>query len=246
MGLVEIKKEQPGRLQGGAPALPGLSHAPNMLLDMLTLDRTTLFYHDLRLASQSNQPRDDLAEWAAEVPMIRQGATKSIAPPGPPRSRSDRSKSKARSLTAVTTLSNPSVRSTLGGYVGVKAAEGEGETGGISNHEETDGEEHVDSEANKGRTAGKRKGRALSDVSWHILFPLVPSDRMCRLLRAKRCANAPRIKICLRRLFLTMRGVARSYQHCFSGQGPNTIRGFWAIPISVMLFGPSQRRCTVT
>lgn len=133
---------------------------------MLTLDRITLFYHDLRLASQSNEPRDDLAEWAAEIPTIRQGATKSIAPPGPPPSRSDRSKSKhARSLTAVATSSNRSVHSTLGGYVGVKAADGEGETGSISNHEETDGEEHVDSEANKRRTAGKRKGRALSDVS---------------------------------------------------------------------------------
>lgn len=102
---------------------------------MLTLDRITLFYHDLREASraQSDDSHDDLVDWVAKVAPA-QGNTRAGTSS---RSRTSRSK---RARSPITTVSRS--RSALGGDVGVKGAENsEGETGGVSDYDETRGEE---------------------------------------------------------------------------------------------------------
>jgi hypothetical protein len=131
---------------------------------MLTLDRITLFYHDLREASraQSDDSLDDVADWAANVaPTSKQGKTRRAGATSRSHAASARSK---RTRSSTTTVSCN--RSALGGNIGVKVTEdSEGETGGLSDHDETRGEECEEAR----NSPVKGNVRVSSSVSRHTL-----------------------------------------------------------------------------
>lgn len=211
-----LNKGLPGKLQGKAPNGQGLSHVSAILSAMLTLDRITLFYHDLREASQvqSDEPNDNVADWAATIPTKDLRTTKTTAASRSLIGSSERTQSS-------TAAASSSGRSAVGGNVSLKPAKyGKGEAGGHSDNDEED----------MGQTTTKRKSRNSSSVSHGTIFSLELSHGVYRLpSQVKRHANESRMKICLRRLFSIMHGVTGSYQRYFSGRGPNLIHGSWAI-----------------
>jgi hypothetical protein len=124
---------------------------------MLTLDRITLFYHDLREASRarSDDPLDDVADWAAKVPTKGLGRTRTSTAPTP-------SLAGASERTQSSTVAKSSNNSIVRGNVGVRVAEGgEGKAGGLDEADRKESEEACGG----GNVPAKRKGRDSSSVS---------------------------------------------------------------------------------
>ena len=149
---------------------------------MLTLDRITLFYHDLREEARAAQgdsdPDEHVTNWAAKVAVA--------STPGKAQSKG---KGKARASCTTASLARSSKhtessavilsnRSTLDSNVGVKVVgEDYGETGGLSDHDETRGEEYEEAR----NSPVKGKVRLSSSVSWPIVFSLAPTHEVYRL-----------------------------------------------------------------
>jgi hypothetical protein len=186
---------------------------------MLTLDRITLFYHDLREASraQLDDPLDDVADWAAKVPTKEPGRIRTTASTPSLAGISERTRS--------STVAKSSNTSTFRGNVSVRIA---GNEDGLSEDEEA---------REGGNIPAKRKGRNSSSVSWKPFFlwyRLTGREHRLRS-RIKKLANESRTQTCLQRRFSIIRGVTRSYQHCSSGREPNAIHLLWVILIFAML-----------
>lgn len=114
---------------------------------MLTLDRITLFYHSLREATQAKKRKNDddpVLKWSAGVKQARDpNAGKKLK-------RSTTTAFANDSLLTVQSSSGSSSRSALNAGIGVKKAKNtknvekpavDEETGGLSDHDETKGEE---------------------------------------------------------------------------------------------------------
>jgi hypothetical protein len=137
---------------------------------MLTLDRITLFYHDLREASRapSDDPLDDVADWAAKVPTRELGTTRTTAPTPSLAGASER--------TLSSTVAKSSNCSTSRGNIGIRTdTGGEGKVDGLSEYDEADRKESEEACGGTGGVPTKRKGGNSSSVSWNTFFSLTPS-----------------------------------------------------------------------